>query len=203
MSIADVEHSKRSAARDEPEPARARLLARSASSVYARAPMSAALLRWLACSSLLLTVACAPQIGKHCGNSLDCSAQGSRICDRTQPAGYCTIMGCEEGTCPSEAVCVKFRPKEERLAVTYCMAKCDERSDCRDSEGYHCTSTKDFGQGSDAEILGDSSQRFCAIAAAERVTTWLDAISGLLHKSIEPQAKSNDAGGDESDAAAP
>jgi hypothetical protein len=107
---------------------------------------------------------CAPEIGDDCGSALDCSAQGSRLCDRTQPGGYCTIQGCERGTCPDEAVCVKFRPSQERLAVTYCMLKCDERSDCR--SGYACTSAGDFGSRGDAEILGRASQRFCSIPAS-------------------------------------
>jgi hypothetical protein len=126
--------------------------------------MSATLARFFVCAWLLLAgVACAPKIGKDCSNALDCSSQGSRLCDRTEPGGYCTIMGCEEGTCPSEAVCVKFRPVEERLAVTYCMAKCSDRSDCRNDEGYDCTATTDFGQPDDAVILGDSRQKFCAV----------------------------------------
>jgi hypothetical protein len=127
--------------------------------------MNAALFRLLACAWLLASVGCAPQIGRDCRNSLDCSAQGSRLCDRTQPGGYCTIMGCEQGTCPGEAVCVKFRPQQERLAVTYCMAKCETRGDCRDDEGYYCTLSKDFGQSAEAETLGDPNQRFCAILA--------------------------------------
>jgi hypothetical protein len=130
--------------------------------------MSAPLLRVLGCVWLLLTgIACAPKIGRDCSNSLDCSAQGSRLCDRTQPGGYCTITGCEEGTCPDEAVCVKFRPGQERLAVTYCMATCSVNGDCRDGEGYRCTSAADFGErhSDDAEILGNRSQKFCAIPA--------------------------------------
>ena len=107
---------------------------------------------------------CAPEIGDDCGSALDCSAQGSRLCDRTQPGGYCTIQGCEKGTCPDEAVCVKFRPSQERLAVTYCMFKCGDRSDCRG--GYSCTSADDFGSPGDAEILGHASQRFCSIPAS-------------------------------------
>lgn len=106
---------------------------------------------------------CAPKIGDSCSTALDCSAQGSRLCDRTQPGGYCTIQGCEENTCPGEAVCVKFRPEQERLAVTYCMRKCSDHSDCRG--GYECTSASSFGNTGDAEVLGRSSQRFCSIPA--------------------------------------
>jgi hypothetical protein len=116
---------------------------------------------------LLASVGCAPKIGNICSNALDCSAQGSRLCDRTQPGGYCTIAMCEEGTCPAEAVCVKFRPQQERLALTYCMRKCSDNSDCRHSEGYRCTAAQDFGEKGvgDALILGDPAQRFCSIPA--------------------------------------
>ena len=92
--------------------------------------MSAPFLRFVFCAGLALAaVGCSPEIGDDCGTALDCSAQGSRLCDRTQPGGYCTIAGCERGTCPDEAVCVKFRPNLERLAVTYCMYKCSDHSD--------------------------------------------------------------------------
>lgn len=128
--------------------------------------MSAPLLRIATCAWLVLTcLACAPQIGDDCSTALDCSSQGSRLCDRTQPHGYCTISGCEQGTCPDEAVCVKFRPSAERLAVTYCMYKCESNGDCRDDEGYTCTSALEFGEvhAMDAKILGRASQLFCSI----------------------------------------
>jgi hypothetical protein len=126
--------------------------------------MNAACLRFVLGVGLALAAGCAPEIGDKCSTALDCSAQGSRLCDRTQPGGYCTLAGCDNGTCPSEAVCVKFRPAEERLAVTYCMYKCSDSGDCRD--GYHCTSASDFGTPGDAEILGSASQRFCSIPAS-------------------------------------
>ena len=124
---------------------------------------------FLVYSALVLAgVGCAPEIGDDCKTSLDCSSQASRLCDRTQSHGYCTIKGCELGTCPEEAVCVKFRPSEERLSVTYCMLKCSEDDDCRNDEGYRCTSAEAFG---DAEILGKSSQQFCATPAPARAPT--------------------------------
>lgn len=116
--------------------------------------------------SLLLAAAsavgCAPAIGDECETALDCSSQGSRQCDRTQPGGYCTIVGCERGTCPEDSVCVKFRPSLERIAATYCMASCEHNNDCRDDEGYKCTSQAEFENGQ-AEVLGDPSDQFCSI----------------------------------------
>lgn len=179
-------------------------LAPLGSSVYARAPMRRAValvcLRAFGAALMLtlLSAGCAPKIGRNCGNSLDCSLQGSRICDRTQPGGYCTIMGCEVGTCPDEAVCVKFRPSEERLAETFCMAKCSHRSDCRGDEGYHCTTAGDFGRRGDAEILGNPNQKFCAYliprAAPEPNMSRPDASS-------EPNMSSPEDGGEPGDAA--
>jgi hypothetical protein len=107
-------------------------------------------------------VGCAPAIGDECETALDCSSQGSRQCDRTQPGGYCTIMGCERDTCPEDSVCVKFRPDLERIAVTYCMASCETDSDCRSDDGYECMTQASFANG-EAEILGNPSDEFCSI----------------------------------------
>ncbi len=63
-------------------------------------------------------VGCGKQIGDACTLATDCSPNGDRICqcsnctgdDPTGDSsnGYCTIMGCDFGTCPDEAVCVSF-----------------------------------------------------------------------------------------------
>jgi hypothetical protein len=110
-----------------------------------------------------IAMGCSPVVGDECESTFDCSSQGSRLCDRTQPGGYCTIEGCEQGTCPEEAVCVKFRPAVERLSVTYCMAKCDDDDDCRSEDGYQCTGTEDFGAEGDAVVLGRGKQKFCTV----------------------------------------
>lgn len=105
----------------------------------------------------VLLGACSPKIGDDCGSSIDCDINGTRICDLSQPDGYCTIRNCEVGTCPSsEAACVEFSPAEPRLSVRYCMAKCDGNGDCRG--GYRCVSGSDIG----ASVLDDDGQRFCA-----------------------------------------
>lgn len=109
-----------------------------------------------------LAVACGHSIGDSCTLSSDCSPNGDRICDSTSLDGYCTVRGCDFGTCPGEATCVRFFPianvaktcpngqsdctldelctagkcaprtSEER----YCMKKCGGHGDCR--EGYEC-----------------------------------------------------------------
>jgi len=106
----------------------------------------------------LLAVGCSPEIGDDCSTSIDCSANGDRICDTAQPDGYCTVRGCEQGTCPEEAVCVEFRPNVDRLADRWCLYSCSDDSDCRD--GYRCL-------GADGELSrivdGNPSARFCGV----------------------------------------
>lgn len=98
-------------------------------------------------AALLVAAGCAPKIGKKCSLSTDCSQLGDRLCDTTQPDGYCTIFSCEPDTCP-EAVCVGFDSQIDpacgaeqgiqtaRFQRTFCMKGCDDDSDCRD--GYQC-----------------------------------------------------------------
>ena len=62
---------------------------------------------------------CSPKIGDECATALDCSALGDRLCDTTQPGGYCTIFNCEPDTCPEEAACVAFGG-EHRDSVQHC-----------------------------------------------------------------------------------
>jgi hypothetical protein len=125
-----------------------------------------------------LLTACSPEIGDGCGTALDCSASGTRLCDLTQPSGYCTLDGCEADTCPSESVCVQFGRRVDdvsidRLNRTFCMYKCDSSNDCREGDGYacflaacpkgaKCSADELFGAGGEATILGPESQKFCA-----------------------------------------
>ena len=98
-------------------------------------------------AALLVAAGCAPKIGNKCTLSTDCSQLGDRLCDTTQPEGYCTIFSCEPDTCP-EAVCVGFDSQLDpacgasqgiqaaRFERTFCMKGCDDDSDCRDN--YQC-----------------------------------------------------------------
>jgi hypothetical protein len=70
-------------------------------------------------------LACGEQIGDSCTLSSDCSPQGDRICDVNSPGGYCTIIGCDVGTCPEESVCVRFYP------VTDSNRSCDPQTEDR------------------------------------------------------------------------
>lgn len=124
-------------------------------------------LPFLLLASLLLSSACGQSIGDECQSSLDCSSQGSRLCDLTQPGGYCTLPGCERGTCPDEAVCVRFRPKIRRLSTAYCMYECEDSGDCREGDGYRCLAENDFGDGDmEAEVLDGGGRSFCALPPA-------------------------------------
>ena len=65
-------------------------------------------MRSLGLAALALFAACGYQIGQSCIVDTDCSADGSRVCDISEPDGYCTILGCDYDTCPSNSECVKF-----------------------------------------------------------------------------------------------
>jgi hypothetical protein len=58
--------------------------------------------------TVLALVGCGKEIGDKCIISTDCSPNGDRQCDSSSQEGYCTIQGCDVGTCPEEAVCVRF-----------------------------------------------------------------------------------------------
>lgn len=109
--------------------------------------------------SVFCLVGCQKEIGDECSMDMDCSDDGDRTCDHSQPGGYCVVITCTPDECPSEASCVEFiTPSPEfqnsttdteetytealytQLAPnrtrTYCLKKCKKNSDCRG--GYHC-----------------------------------------------------------------
>ncbi len=100
-------------------------------------------------------VGCLPKIGDHCTTSLDCSQTGQKICDSTQPAGYCTVFNCEPDNCPDSAACVAFNNNVDpacashddgqwpRFERTFCVRPCNSDGDCR--EGYACVPAQDRG----------------------------------------------------------
>jgi hypothetical protein len=115
----------------------------------------------------LCAAACAPRLGDGCKTTTDCSVQGTRICDRAQPGGYCTIANCKRGDCGDEGVCVRWRPSEPRLSATYCMAKCSSTSDC-DRDQYVCRSAAQVNDENGdlelAEVLdGEGGAKFCTV----------------------------------------
>jgi hypothetical protein len=92
---------------------------------------------------------CTPAIGDKCTLSTDCSIQGTRVCDTSQPNGYCTVFSCTANSCPDNSACVEFGasvpgcPYDDyrapsRVGRSICMRTCAADSDCRRSEGYRC-----------------------------------------------------------------
>ena len=55
----------------------------------------------------LLAPACGKKIGDSCSTNIDCASDGTRICDLSQPGGYCTVDGCDDSSCPG-SLCVRF-----------------------------------------------------------------------------------------------
>ena len=91
---------------------------------------------------------CTPKIGDSCTTSTNCSAAGDRLCDITEPGGYCTIFNCEPDGCPDDSVCINFGTRlspvndcspsnsNSPYQRSFCMARCSSPGDCRG--GYDC-----------------------------------------------------------------
>jgi hypothetical protein len=116
---------------------------------------------------------CTPSIGDKCSLSTDCSIRGDRLCDTSQPAGYCTIFNCRGNLCPDEAACVLFNAavqgcgyddrQASRTGRTFCMAQCHSDSDCRTSDGYVCADPRQVPWS--AVILDDDqTQKVCIVS---------------------------------------
>jgi hypothetical protein len=112
------------------------------------------MLALLLSATLGTVTACTPKIGDKCVLSTDCSTQGDRLCDTSQPGGYCTEFNCVANGCPDQAACVLFDAAlpgctyddragayGSRVARGFCMALCGNDSDCRG--GYVCRSSKE------------------------------------------------------------
>ncbi len=128
----------------------------------------------LACLLMPALGACQPKIGDDCHVSTDCG-YGSRICDITQPGGYCTLFNCEPGGCPDESICIAYHafpsvaqgcldPQgSTRLARSFCMRRCTSRGDCRGS--YQCLdmNTADNPWGASVLEHGRVDGRVCMV----------------------------------------
>ena len=116
-----------------------------------------AMTRLLAAASLCaLFLACQAEVGDSCNDNVDCSPDGDRICDLSQPGGYCTIPDCEPDSCPGEAVCVRFWDGAHTRA--WCMRECNSDGDCRSK--YYCAA----GFSEVAEIIDEKLRKdkgFC------------------------------------------
>lgn len=104
--------------------------------------------------------ACGAEIGDSCGTNLDCNPEATgRICDRSLPGGYCTIEGCDEGTCPEDSLCVRFFP------VSGLTHTCE--SDCGPGEEPPCCAPDEvcLSDGLCALRLGE--RRYCMRACGQ------------------------------------
>ena len=138
-----------------------------------------------------LSFGCAPQIGDECETSVDCSQGGERLCDITQPGGYCTVFNCEPNSCPEdESLCVQFGavrspgnfqfPKETtsldiadlitRLGGFTPTAKSDAVSVIRRKpDGKEEVTTVDVERMISGRRRGDSSRRDFAVYPGDRI----------------------------------
>ncbi|MCG8555712.1 MAG: hypothetical protein MJD61_10565 [Proteobacteria bacterium] len=106
--------------------------------------------------------ACSSEIGDSCQGDLDCDVQANRRCVRNWPGGYCSVQGCEPGSCKAydDSVCVTFRPWRPRLQSTWCLKRCKSDNDCRDE--YICaTRQSDRTYLSGAADTHEHDGRFC------------------------------------------
>ena len=85
---------------------------------------------------------CGKKIGDQCQTASDCDPSGSRICDLSQPGGYCTVLGCDETSCPSEATCIRYFPAP--FLNKPCNPYCEDR---------HTLATLDGGAPVDAAVV--------------------------------------------------
>jgi hypothetical protein len=122
---------------------------------------------------------CTPKIGDDCSSSTDCSLRGDRLCDTTQPGGYCTVFNCEPGTCPDEAQCVAFDSTLDplcsepyatpRFQRTFCLKRCKSNGDCRG--GYTCLDTGAQPNAWGAVVVDNDPEgrKVCVAASSEQL----------------------------------
>lgn len=137
------------------------------------------------------STACGKKIGDDCKTSFDCNPNSSdRTCDIAQPGGYCTIVGCDEHSCPDGSECIRFFPRlyltttcdpaqpsaqspcgADELCIPggKCAPRASERRYCADSCGGNGDCRGDY-ECREAGTLGsialtknpDKKVRFCA-----------------------------------------
>lgn len=137
---------------------------------------------WLGLAALALAAGCSPHIGDKCTVSTDCSATGDRICDITEPFGYCTQFNCEPNSCPDNAACINFGTTlsignpiasgdisaacmssqgNSPYMRSFCLASCESDSDCRPE--YSCIEPETIG-GVKSDYDDFRRGKVCAVA---------------------------------------
>ena len=147
----------------------------------------------------LVLSGCTPKIGAACELSTDCSSQGDRVCDTSEPNGYCTVENCKANECPDEAACVDFKPAvtgcsysdrtPSRIAVAFCMIQCHTDSDCRDDTDelgrrlYVCSDPR-VGPWNALILDDDQTQKTCLPAPDPGVTIGGDADASTFDAAV-------------------
>jgi hypothetical protein len=111
----------------------------------------------------LLAVACGKSIGDPCTTNVDCATDGTRDCDLSQPGGYCTVLGCDEKSCPSESVCIRIFPYEvASLSGAQACLPCLQETQATDCPSKVCN-TQGFcaPTGADDPNVGCTSDQIC------------------------------------------
>jgi hypothetical protein len=164
----------------------------------------------LALSFVLATVAagCTPSIGDGCKTNVDCSRLGDRFCDTSAPGGYCTVDGCNQGTCPDNALCIRFLSADfdkpcdltKRFPENGCgpdeRCVCDvfENGVCKDGSA-HCaseTTERRFCQkpcGSNGDCREGYECRETGTMGSELVPSLTDVMSPASAKFCAPAAQ--------------
>src|SRR5688572_408393 len=127
----------------------------------------------LAFFSLFALLGCQPGIGDECQTSADCGASNDRLCDITQPGGYCTIFNCEPGTCPEDSTCVLFSANRSTVdgcqspygnspfQRSFCMKTCSGEDECRGN--YACIDVGRSDNPWSAVVIDKGPSRVCIV----------------------------------------
>lgn len=119
-------------------------------------PLRLALAAAAGLAALTLSTGCGKEIGDECIVSTDCGSDVNLVCDVASLNGYCTIPGCDFGTCPDEAVCIRF------FTASFENLPCDPATEDLEGAG----STNDCGLDEVCTLNGQcvpsaSETRFC------------------------------------------
>jgi len=89
----------------------------------------------------LFFMACSTTVGDSCTEDSDCDT--GLLCDTSFPNGYCLKSSCniyDKDSCTDNSQCTYFDETE----TTYCLAKCNENSDCRDDYSCKAVSNNEY-----------------------------------------------------------
>ena len=109
----------------------------------------------------LLAAACSKKIGDDCQTNIDCAQDGTRICDLSQPGGYCTEDGCDDSSCPSESICVRFF--DQKFPTGTCSSPPGTIGECQANELCVVCGPNDSEPEHACCVPSTSERRYCAV----------------------------------------